>query len=106
MVITDTWFLVTESELYPMEKRMAPFTENPILVTVAAIVALLVFSSLHVPAIAATLGFMPPTLPDLLLAVAGGILLRMVRSPLGAFYRKNGGAVTSARQIPVGLRVS
>jgi hypothetical protein len=36
--------------------------------------ALLVVSSLYVPAIATIPGFMLPTLPDFLLAVAGGIL--------------------------------
>jgi len=41
---------------------------------VAVIGAFLVFSSLYVPVIAATSCFMPSILPDLLLAVASGIL--------------------------------
>jgi hypothetical protein len=49
-------------------------TANPILLAVTAIGTLLMFSSLYVPAIAAILGFMPPTLPNLLLVVSGGIL--------------------------------
>jgi hypothetical protein len=61
--------------------------------------ALLVFSSLYVPAIAAIFGFMPPTLPDLLLAVAGGILsvawfdllkARLAGRPAGPYHRPGG----------------